>query len=153
MLKFILFLVQAIPESTGMIAFSLALVRVRLRWGIILAAGSVFSVIIYFLRELPVSYGLHTVASMLILAVFIGKITKVSPSRSFAAVFICFALLMLLESVILQATACLLHSEIQYIMSDYLLWRITGLPQALLLNIAAVLISRYRKPLEGMWKI
>ncbi|KJS15055.1 MAG: hypothetical protein VR69_15080 [Peptococcaceae bacterium BRH_c4b] len=153
MLKFILFLMQSLPESSGMIAFSLALVRVKLRWGIILAAGLVSTLIIYFIRELPVAFGLHTVVSMLLMAVFISKATKVLPSRSFAAVFACFALLALLEAIMYEATARLLNREIKDIMSDYLLWRITGLPQALLMNIAAVLMSRYRKPMEGMWKI
>ncbi len=153
MLKFLLFLMQTIPESSGMIAFSLALTRVRLRWGIILSAGSVFAVIIYCIRELPVAFGLHTVVGMLLLAVFISKATKVLPSRSFAAVFACFALLALLEALMYEATTSLLNREIKDIMSDYLLWRIIGLPQALLMNIAAVLVSRYRKPLEGMWKI
>ena len=153
MLKFLLFLMQGIPESSGLIAFSLALVRVKLRWGIILATGSVYAVIINFVRELPVTFGLHIVAGLLLMAVFISKATKVLPSRSFAAVFVCFTLLALLEALMYEATARLLHREITGIISDYLLWKIAGLPQGLLMIIAAVLMSRYRKPVEGMWKI
>jgi hypothetical protein len=153
MLKFLLFLMQGIPESSGLIAFSLSLVRVKLRWGIILAAGFVFTVITYLLRELPVTFGLHTVAGLLMLAVFISKATKVLPSRSLAAAFISFALLALLEAVMYEASARLLHMEIKDIISDYLLWKITALPQGLLLIAAALLISWYRKSVEGMWKI
>ncbi len=47
----------------------------------------------------------------------------------------------------------LLNTEISKVVSENTLWRLTGLPQSILLISMALLIPKYRKPLKGMWRI
>ena len=153
MTKIILFLLQGIPESLGFIACGMALARVKLRWGIILAAALVYTLIIYAIRQLPVTFGLHTAVGILLVAVFIAKATRVKPSISFVCAFASCSVLALVEVLGYEMAEKLLHTDINNIISDELMWRMVSFPQAVLLIIIALLIAKYRKPLEGMWKI
>lgn len=151
--KFLLFLMQGIPESMGYVALSLALAGVPLRWGRIMAAGTVLCVIFFIIRALPVTFGLHTVAGMLLLAIFITKTTSVPPSKSFIVVFASFATLALLELTLCELFFKITKLDFQTTISNYLLWKLVSLPQAVLLIIIAVLISKFKKPVQGAWKI
>ncbi|GBF33413.1 hypothetical protein DCCM_2514 [Desulfocucumis palustris] len=124
-----------------------------MRWGIVLVVGIVLAVIIYTIRNLPVTFGLHTVVAILLIAIFIIRSTKTPSSTSFLAVFFSFAVLFLLETLMNKVFIIILNIKISKLISDDTLWTLTGLPQSILLIVIALLISRYREPLEGMWKI
>ncbi|GBF32301.1 hypothetical protein DCCM_0495 [Desulfocucumis palustris] len=153
MLRILLFFVQGFPESIGICAFSLALARVKLRWGIILPAAFVMTAIILALRSMPITFGLHTVASILLLALFIAMSTRVPPSKCFLVVFASFDMLVLLEYTILEEAVRLLNTDVNDLMSNAFLWKLTTLPQAILMIIFALLFSKYRKPLKDLWRI
>lgn len=153
MTKIFLFLLQGIPESLGLIACSLALAKVKLRWRIILVVAFVFTLISCAVRELPVTFGLHTAVGILLVAVFITKTTRVTPSISFVCAFASFSVLALLEVLSYEMAEKLLQADINTIISDDLMWRMISIPQTVLLIIIALLIAKYRKPLEDMWKI
>lgn len=108
----LLFLLQGIPESAGIIACSLALARVELRWGVILTASVILTLFIYTIRNMPLTFGLHTVASILISAVFIAKATKVPPSRSFMAVLTGFVILAMFELPFNRLQEMLLNTKL-----------------------------------------
>lgn len=149
----LLFFVQGIPESIGLVACCLALARVKLRWGVILAVAVVLTVLIYLIRSLPVTFGLHTVTGILLITLFIARTTRVSPSTSFMVSFAGTALLALLEVIMYELIGNLFNTEVsQLLLNDYTQMLI-GLPQAVIIVSIALLISKYRKPLEGMWKI
>jgi hypothetical protein len=151
--KIILFLLQGIPESLGLISCGLVLARVKLRWGIVLAAALLYTLIIYLIRQLPLTFGLHSAVGILLLAVFMAKATRVTLSISFVCAFASTSILTLLELLIHEFVVKFLHLEVNNMVSDSFLWNIMGIPQALLLIITALLLAKYRKPLEGMWKI
>ncbi|WP_104370733.1 hypothetical protein [Desulfocucumis palustris] len=153
MLKLLLFFVQGIPESAGLVACSLALARVNLRWGVIWAVASVMTVVIYMVRSLPVTFGLHTVAAIFLSALFIARATRVPPSISFIVSFASFALLALLEVPMYELISSLLNKEVSNLMSDNYVWLLVGLPQVAIMIAIALLISKFRKPMEGMWRI
>ncbi|GBF32303.1 hypothetical protein DCCM_0497 [Desulfocucumis palustris] len=62
-------------------------------------------------------------------------------------------LLALLESSIYEVAVKILNEGVEKLMSNAFLWKLTGLPQAIVMIAMALLISRFRRPLEGMWKI
>lgn len=153
--KLLLFLIQGIPESSGIIALSLALLRVPLRWKRIIAAGTVFALIIFAIRSLPFTFGMHTAAAIFFLVIAINMTTHVPVTKIFIAVFVTFSTLLLLEFVIMgiffAATDLDPNSTIGE--NNNVLWVLSGLPQALLLNIFALLVARFKKPREDAWKI
>ncbi|SFG93422.1 hypothetical protein SAMN05660649_03204 [Desulfotomaculum arcticum] len=153
MLQILLFFVQGIPEIAGVVACSLALARVKLRWRVILVFASILTVIIYIVRSLPFTFGLHTLAGILLITLFIARTTRVPPSTSFMVSFVSFALLALLEVPLNELFSILIKVDINQLISDTYTWMLTGLSQAVIMIAIALLVSKYRKPLEGMWKI
>lgn len=153
MLNIVLFFMQGIPEMTGVVALSLSLARVSLRWGRVIAVGTVLSIIIYIIRSLPFTFGLHSIVGICLLAIYIAMTTHVLTSRILIAVFVSFATLAIIELVIYETCLAAMGLDAQIIKSNYLLWQLLALPQALLMNILAVLVSKYKKPKQEAWRM
>jgi hypothetical protein len=151
--KIVLFLLQGIPELSGELALSLALARVPLRWGIIVAAGTALAVLIYVIRLLPFTLGIHTIVGLLTMILLIKSATRVNPATCFIVVFAAFATLAALEFLISELFFSVIKLDPESVIADNLLWKLIGLPQAILTIIFALLVSKYNKPREGMWKI
>lgn len=144
-----MFLLQGIPESSGYFALSLALLGVPLRWKRIIAAGTVLALVFFAVRSLPFTFGFHTAVGIFLLVVTINKATHIPITRVFTAVLVSFAILLLLELVMMEIffTATKVDPNAA-ITGNNLLWKLSGLPQAFLLNIFALLISKFKKPRE-----
>jgi len=153
MLQTLLFFVQGVPESVGLVAFCLVLAKVRLRWGVILIVGSLLTIAIYLIRSMPVTFGLHTVTGILLTILFIARTTRVSPSTNFIVVFASNALLALMEVIMYELIGKLSNTEVSQLISNNYTWMLIGLPQAVVMIAIALVIAKYRKPQEGMWKI
>lgn len=153
MLETLLFFMQGIPETIGLVSCCLALARVKLRWKVIIPFACIMTLVIYLLRSLPVIFGLHTIIGILFYALFITIATKIPPSLSFVVSFAGFALLALLEVLMNELFVDLLKMEVSQLISDTYAWMLIGLSQAIIMIAIALLVSKYRKPLEGMWNI
>jgi len=152
--KTLLFFMQGIPELMGIVAFSLALTRVPLRWGTIAVAGTALAIIIFIIRSLPLnSFGLHSVTAALLLALFIIKTTRTTQLNSFIAAFASATTLVMLELVINKSFFFITKLDQQVFSSSYLLWKLITLPQAILMILFAVIISKFKKPDKDAWKI
>ena len=151
--KTLLFLLQGIPELSGELALSLALAAVPLRWGIIVAAGAAIAVLIYVIRLLPFTFGIHSVVGILIMVLLIMIATRVKTTTCFIVVFAAFATLAALEFLFSELFFSVIKLDPQSVISNNLLWKLIGMPQAILMIIIAMLVSKYKKPREGMWKL
>ncbi|MDF9407922.1 hypothetical protein L7E55_06035 [Pelotomaculum isophthalicicum JI] len=151
--KILLFFMQGIPEITGVVAFGLALVRVPLRWRIVTATGTVLTIIIYVIRSVQITFGIHMVMVILLLAVFIIKTTRITAMNSFFAAIASFTTLATLEFVIIKLFLLITKLDQQVFVSNELLWKLVGLPQAILMILFALIISKYKAPDRDAWRI
>ncbi len=151
---FWLFLIPGVPEVAGVIALSLALGAVPLRWGRIIPAGLVMAVLFYAIRILPgVPLFTHMVVGLLIVVFIIAKTTKVPLSKSFIIVFTSMALLAILEPVIFEVFTWVSGMSAEAFSSNNLLWLFSGLLQAFFMILAAIITTRYIKPDREAWKL
>lgn len=153
MIEFGLFLLQGIPEMVGVIGISLALAGVTQRWGRILLAGTLLAILIFLIRLLPIPFGLHSVAGVLLLTVLIIKTTSVPPSRIFISVFASFAILAVLEIAVHEMFFFITKLNPYEVIANYPLWIKLGMPQAILLVVFALLFARFKQPQKGAWKV
>lgn len=151
--KFLLFLLQGIPEMSGVVALSLALARVLLHWGRIIAAGTVMAIIIFFIRTSSFAAGLHTVATLLLMVILITTATRVPPTKAFVVSLISLIFLGFLELIITEVLFTLLKLDPQQVISNYLIWKLLSLPQAAIMIFVALLIPRFMTPKQDVWKI
>ncbi|TYO95322.1 hypothetical protein [Desulfallas thermosapovorans] len=149
----ILFLLQGIPETIATTGLSLAFARIPLRWVPIAIGGAIISIIGSAIKLLPFALGLHTIAVLLMIVLFISKTTRTSPVKSFIVTISSILILILLELVIHLAISKLTHLNLQTAATDQLLWILIGLPQAIIVFILALLISKINKPVLNGWKI
>lgn len=149
--NFLLFLLQGIPESSGIVALSLALAKVPLRWGRILAAGTIMAVIAFYIRTSSLAVGLHTVAGLLLTVILITTATRVPPTKAFVVTLISIIFLGFLELFFFKGLFDQL--ELQLTMSKELLQKLLALPQAVLLIFISLLVPRFMKPEQETWKI
>lgn len=155
MVKLLLFLMQGIPECSGQFALSLALLGVPLRWKRIIAAGTVLALVFFTVRALSFTFGIHTAVGIFLLVIAIKWATQMPVTKIFVAVLINFSILLLLEYVMMEIlfAATGLDPNTTIAENSNVLWKLSGLPQALLLNILALLVARFIKPREDAWKI
>ena len=149
----VMFFLQGILEMTGIVAFSLASARVPLLWGRIIAAGTSLTVIVYIVRSLQTIFGLHSVLILLLMAFFIRKTTYTTHVKSYMVAFLGVITLTLLELIISKLYFLLTKSNPNEVISNVIQWKLLGLPQGILLILFAKLISKYKKPNKGAWKI
>ena len=145
------YFLQSLPESMGLVALSLVLARVSLRWGRILAGGAILSVTTYIIRSLPVTFGFHMPVMIFIMFLFIVKLTRVKLSSAALAVFSSFFILALLEYLVSTVFFAVTHMPPHEALANESLWSCIGLLQSALLISIAILISRLIKPVKGMW--
>ncbi len=144
-----LFFLQSIPESVGVVALSLALAKVPLRWGRIIVVGAVLSLIIFGIRATSFPAGLHTVAGLLFIVIVLTGVAGVPPTKSFVVALASLILLAFLEVIITGGLITLFRIDYQQMLSEnYLAWKLLTLPQAAILIILALLVSRFLKPAQ-----
>lgn len=146
MFNFVLFLMQGIPESVGITGLTLALVGNPLHWNRIMPIGIVMTLIIYLLRLLPITFGLHTVAALLLFTWSIIKTTNTPATKVFIGVFASFAILGICEAAVFDAFLYFTAMDPQEITSNNLLWQVLGMPHAFILILLAILIARLKRP-------
>lgn len=150
----LLFLIPGVPEVASMIALSLALGAVPLRWGRIIPAGLVIAVLFYIIRILPgVPMFTHMVVGLLIVVLIIAKTTKVPLSKSFIIVFTSMALLSVFEYLITELFLIISGLDYAEFESNQILYMIAGLCQDGILILAAIITAKFIKPNQNAWKL
>jgi hypothetical protein len=129
----------------------MALAGCHLRWGRIMAAGTVITLIIYLIRLLPITFGLHTVAAMLLLALFIIKTTNAPATRIFLGIFAGCSILAILETAIFEAFVFFTKMDPVKVISNKLLWTELGMLQSFMLIFFAIAFAKLKPPEEATW--
>lgn len=150
--KFLMFLLEGIPESSVVIALSLALARVPLRWGSIISFGTVLAVVIFFIRTLQITMGLHFIVSLLLSVIFITTMTKVPPTKGFVVVSASSLVLAALELIVHQVILPLFMIDPEQMISNDLQWALLGLPQVAVMLLITLLVPRLIIPEQDAWK-
>lgn len=147
------YFMQALPECMGLIALSLALAQVPLRWGRILIAGALVALLTFGIRSLPITFGFHLPISILVIFLAIIKSTKVRPSRAIIAVFFSYFNLALLETIVSNVYFSYTHMNYQQAITHEASWAAVGVFQSIILNLSALVATRFLRSSEGAWKI
>lgn len=147
------YFVQALPECMGVLALSLALAQVPLRWGRILIGGGLLALLFFGIRALPITFGFHIPISILVIFVAIIKLTRARPSRAIIAVFSSYFVLALLETIVSNVYFAYTHMNYQQAITHQGSWAAVGVFQSIILNLTALIPARLFKASEGTWKI
>ncbi|NLT95017.1 MAG: hypothetical protein GXW85_05695 [Clostridia bacterium] len=140
---------QGIPEQIGVVMVAFAIANLPFNIKKIFFSGSILAICAYFIRMLPITFGVHTVVLVGLLIFILYRFGNVNINASIFSVLISFLLLIIYEmlsfSVIVNRTG-LSYEEI--LMNQNYRFLI-ALPHILLLYLTAFLIKKYRnRPLK-----
>jgi len=146
------YFIQSIPESIGLVALSLAFARVPLRWKYIIIGGTILSILSYIIRSLPLTFGFHLPVMLFYVFLFIIFLTNVKLSRAVLAVFSSLFVLFLLEYIISTVFFAVSGMNLQEALAKEVQWAMVGIFQATCINLIAVFVSHFIKPIQESWK-
>lgn len=138
----ITFLFQGIPEIISVCALCYALLRLELVWRKIIPAGVLMATVVYFVRLLPISPGVHTFIITIVLILALRFLTGINYLKIFVVVLSGTALLALLEAASSQVVFLILHISYDEAIKQPVIWTLMGLPQVVSLFMIALLVNR-----------
>jgi len=147
-----LYLLQGIPETIATLALSLTFAGISLRWLPIVIGGAIISMIGSTIKLLPFAMGLNSVAMLVMCVFFIANRTTISVSKSFIVTISSAIILIFLETLFYTIISELTTLNLETVPTDSVMWYLMGLPQAILMLVMALLISKYFKPISDGWK-
>jgi len=141
----LVFFIQGIIEGTGLIAFSLAIAKVKINWKNTFIVGFIMAVISYTLRTLSFFFGFHTFVILFLIMFYVSRTGQVPLVKSFLVTFVSAITLGFLELAANTTFFLISGLSQQEVTSNKILWATLGMPQAILIMALAVFTSRMLK--------
>ncbi|MGB9858885.1 MAG: hypothetical protein ACPLQP_02980 [Moorellaceae bacterium] len=136
---------QSIPEGIILVSLGLGLMGVLPPFRKVVVIGTVISLLSFFLRRLPVIFGVHTLLYILLLALLLKiGLRDMEWWRSIAAGLLPTIILGLVEGVSTPLMLRLTGMDLTRVLHDPWLRVFFPLPNEILLGVLAYLIWRYR---------
>lgn len=152
MQNILLYFLQSIPETIGLITLALVLAKLTLKWDRIFIFSLALAVIIYIIKILPIATGSHLLVTIFLMFVFINLSTHVSAPRSFIVTFGSVVALALLDYLLHAGIILVTGLSIEELMKNQIIWTLIGVFQSLIFIAFALLIGKLRTLDEGAWK-
>jgi len=148
MLEFLSSFIQGTLECTGMIAISTVICQLPHRWKQSFLVGMIMSLTIYIIKTADIFYGLHTLFGLFLPFLYLIVFRKAPLLKGLIALLVCISFVAVIELLSLKVYP-LLHLNVEQIAADPISWAIAGLPQGFLFIIAALILSRFIKPVTS----
>jgi len=132
---------QGIPEEIAITSLAFILAKAKLQWGKIILFGCLMAGIIYFIRLLPTTFGVHTLISMVSMIIFVSSYSGTGPTRCILSVLSSFLLLIIVESGVFYLAEAMGYSY-QELKANEIANIIFGYPQVLIIFAAGFFIKK-----------
>lgn len=144
-MPWITFLFQGLPETIASTALCFALLKRPFKWSLIIKIGVLYGITAYLVRLLPISYGVHTIILIIILATLLVHFTKCELTKAFTTSMINSIILALGEVVFAETLLYILKISFEEAYANKWLWTLLGIPQVIMLFILAFIINYLNK--------
>lgn len=139
---FIAWLIQGIPESIGIAALVISLSLRRLYWKKIIIIGLIQAVIMYTIRLLPLTFGVHTVLLIISLSLLSAWLAKIDLRKAIINTNIAVMILAFSEFAFIYAMDRFAICSYDIIFKDSLSRILMGIPQVTVLYLVAFYVSK-----------
>ncbi|MGI6330541.1 MAG: hypothetical protein ACOX1Y_01965 [Zhaonellaceae bacterium] len=136
----------ALPESTAYTLLAFALLKLPLRWLSIAKIGVIYGTLAYFIRHLPISFGIHTVILIAIFAALMSHFTDCKIASVFLVGLVNMVILGISEILSGTFLMNLLGVTYETVQTNDWLLVIFVIPQVILLITLAFIIRKYHIP-------
>lgn len=122
------FIVRSIPEAFIFIFASYALSNNKLNIKRYIISSVLFAICVYFIRMLPINYGVHSILSIIIQTIILVSISKIDIILAIKSSIITIICLFMIELLNLLALNFIFKEQLELIMSNPISKTIYGLP-------------------------
>lgn len=139
---FIAWVFQGIPESIGTAAVVISLSTRELRWRSIIIIGFIYAVLMYTMRLLPLTFGVHTVILIICLSLLSAWIAEIDLRKAIIYANIAVIILAVTEFLFVYLILSIGGYSLDTILSNPFKRILVGLPQVIVLFLVAVIYSK-----------
>lgn len=126
---------QSIPESIIILTLGLTLMGIELKWQRIIPAAVLSSLSSYFVRELPIPYGVHTLIGLLVITILVIFFFKAPCHLAAYVALIGVLSLTAVEMIILPVIIMLSGKTVTQIWQSQSLRILMALPELIVLTL------------------
>ncbi|MBE3585590.1 MAG: hypothetical protein IMW94_05440 [Thermoanaerobacter sp.] len=126
---------QSIPESILILALGLTLMGVEIKWQRIIPAAVISSLCSYFVRELPIPYGVHTLIGIIIISFLVIMFFKTPVPVAISVAMIGIVILITMEILIWPVIILLTGKTVPQIWQSQTLRILLAIPELILLAL------------------
>ncbi|MGE5370348.1 MAG: hypothetical protein ACM3QZ_00025 [Solirubrobacterales bacterium] len=144
------FFVQGIPEMTGVIAVCCVLARTSVRWSNAIILGIILCLTIFVIRASGVLWGVHTLAAMLIIILYLIRFHQVSSLNALLSTISGWVILLASEYAFGLVIYRVLQIDPNTASLDAFRWAMIGMPQAIFFLILGIFSPQIIKPKENL---
>lgn len=130
-----------LPEGITLAIFAFVLSKLKIEWLKIIIIGSILPVVTFFLRLLPITFGVHTIVSigvLFFLLIILGRINLVSAVTNS---IITFLFLIIFETICSAIIMNLFNLSLDTVKNNVFINMAVAYPHNILLLLTAYLIK------------
>lgn len=126
---------RLIPEALIFMFAIYTFSKVRVEKKKYLIASSMLGISVFFVRLLPINYGVHTILNIIMVTVIANSINKINMIKAIKASIIITVLLFIIEAISVIILNSIFREQLQVIFSNPTLKIIFGLPSLIFFGI------------------
>lgn len=148
----IFLMISLIPETIILTMLAFALAKIEYRFFPIITIGTLQAVTVYFVRKLPIYFGIHTIIAILALAVMIYLYRRTYFFRILTYSFFSMLILLLLEFSFFYGINAIWPEYMELAKGNSLLWALSSYPHIIAMLIVALVINKKNNTRRERWK-
>jgi len=132
------FIVRSIPEAFVYIFACYAVSNNKLNIKRYIISSMLFAICVYFIRMLPINYGVHTILSIITQTIILISISKIDIVLAIKSSIITTIFLFIMELLNLLALNLIFKEQLEAIMLNPILKTIYGLPSLVCFGVVVL---------------
>ncbi len=136
---------RLIPEGIGFILLAYILSRTQIDKNRLLIAGLIHAVIVFFIRMLPIHFGVHTILSLMLIILISTQINRINVLSSIISTLVGFISLFLSEAINIYFVVSVLNVPINAFTENLSKKIIYSFPSLVLFYVIILIIFLIRK--------
>ncbi|WP_294392353.1 hypothetical protein [uncultured Clostridium sp.] len=142
------FFLRTIPESFILMMALFILCNINIKMKPYVMSSTLFGVCQYFIRRLPINYGVNTILGIFIMILIMHKINKseIIPSIKFSLIIT--IVLFILEWVNIVVLTFLFNDSLEIIFNNSILKILSGMPSLVLLALMTLIYYKEKGKLK-----
>lgn len=143
------FLFQGLPEAIASVALSFAILKQAFKWDLIIMVGAVYGIVIFLIRMLPISFGVHAIINVIILTMLLIKNINSRLPAIFFASLLNIIVVGIAEFIFNELILMFLNISFAEAYANKVLWIVLGVPQVFFVLGIALIINKFNKSKES----